>query len=188
VRKPKRIGVNVDMTPMVDVAFLLLIFFMTTTTFKPPEEVEVQLPSSNAEYKVPETNVVILTINRASEVYVQDDPRSPISKVPADQLISQLGDWVRQTRTKRPQARWIVRADKGCDYGVMEDVMNVLQEQRTNRFVLMTDGESGTKEKDLPATDKKPEGADAGQLFGTGNATIVAESGSSAASASDGRN
>jgi biopolymer transport protein ExbD len=188
VRKPKRIGVNVDMTPMVDVAFLLLIFFMTTTTFKPPDEVEVQLPSSNAEYKVPETNVVILTINRASEVYVQDDPRSPISKVPADQLIQQLGDWVNQARRKNPRARWIVRADKGCDYGVMEDVMNVLQEQRTNRFVLMTDGESGGKEKDLPATDKKPEGADAGQLFGKGNATIVAEAGAGATAAPGGRN
>ena len=36
----RRIGIKIDMTPMVDVAFLLLIFFMTTTSFKPPEQVE----------------------------------------------------------------------------------------------------------------------------------------------------
>jgi biopolymer transport protein ExbD len=184
VRKPKRIGVSIDMTPMVDVAFLLLIFFMTTTTFKPPEEVEVQLPTSNAEYKVPETNVVIVTINKASEVYVQDDPRSPISKVPADQLTTMLGDWVHQARVSHPRARWIVRADKSCDYGVMEDVMNVLQEQRTNRFVLMTEGESGGKSKDLPATDKKP---DSSQLFGRGNAELLAQAGAQAPAAG-GRN
>jgi biopolymer transport protein ExbD len=186
VRKPKRIGVSIDMTPMVDVAFLLLIFFMTTTTFKPPDEVEVQLPSSNAEYKVPETNVVIVTINRASEVYVQDDPRSPISKVPGDQLIQDLGNWVRQARTRNPRARWIVRADRGCDYGVMEDVMNVLQEQNTNRFVLMTEGESGGAPQDLPDEDEKPAG-ETSQLFGRGNAALVAEAGAGAPAAG-GRN
>ena len=33
--KPHRAGVRIDMTPMVDVAFLLLTFFMMTTQFKP---------------------------------------------------------------------------------------------------------------------------------------------------------
>jgi len=37
LKKKRRIGISIDMTPMVDVAFLLLIFFMTTTQFKPPE-------------------------------------------------------------------------------------------------------------------------------------------------------
>ena len=39
--KPKRHGVLIDMTPLVDVAFLLLTFFMLTTQFKPPEEVQI---------------------------------------------------------------------------------------------------------------------------------------------------
>ena len=51
--KPKsRVAIRIDMTPMVDVAFLLLIFFMSTTQFKPPEEVSVTLPSSTSEIKV----------------------------------------------------------------------------------------------------------------------------------------
>ena len=32
IKKKKRVGVNIDMTPMVDIAFLLSIFYMTTTT------------------------------------------------------------------------------------------------------------------------------------------------------------
>ena len=39
-RKPKRIGIKIDMTPMVDVAFLLLIFFMCTTVFRKPQALE----------------------------------------------------------------------------------------------------------------------------------------------------
>ncbi|MBI3193765.1 MAG: biopolymer transporter ExbD, partial [Ignavibacteriae bacterium] len=44
--KKARIAVKIDMTPMVDVAFLLLTFFMLTTQFRPPEEVQIILPSS----------------------------------------------------------------------------------------------------------------------------------------------
>ena len=52
--KPHRQGVRIDMTPLVDVAFLLLTFFMLTTQFKPPEEVVIELPSSHSEFKLPE--------------------------------------------------------------------------------------------------------------------------------------
>ena len=38
--KKKRVGVRIDMTPMVDVAFLLLIFFMVTTVFRRPLAME----------------------------------------------------------------------------------------------------------------------------------------------------
>ena len=36
LKKKRRIGISIDMTPMVDVAFLLLIFFMVTTVFRQP--------------------------------------------------------------------------------------------------------------------------------------------------------
>ena len=53
-----RLGIRMDMTPMVDVAFLLLIFFMSTTQFKPPEVVAVNLPGSTAQVRVPETSTI----------------------------------------------------------------------------------------------------------------------------------
>ncbi len=60
--KPHRAGVRIDMTPLVDVAFLLLTFFMLTTQFKPDEYVEVVLPSSHADFKLPESNVMTIVI------------------------------------------------------------------------------------------------------------------------------
>ena len=41
--KKKRVSIRIDMTPLVDVAFLLLTFFMLTTVFKPAEEVEIKI-------------------------------------------------------------------------------------------------------------------------------------------------
>lgn len=66
--------IAIDMTPFVDIAFLLLIFFMTTSQFKPPEPLTVSLPSSHSEFKIPESNVLVLyvdaegTIDRKSVV------------------------------------------------------------------------------------------------------------------------
>ena len=65
--------VRIDMTPMVDVAFLLLIFFMSTTQFKPPEVVSVQLPASSSEIRVPETGTIILTVNKLGEIYISNE-------------------------------------------------------------------------------------------------------------------
>src|SRR2546422_6495200 len=62
-RKPKRIGIKIDMTPMVDVAFLLLIFFMCTTVFRKPQALEINLPPDpNAKVEIAESNVMTLRV------------------------------------------------------------------------------------------------------------------------------
>jgi biopolymer transport protein ExbD len=56
------------MTPMVDIAFLLVIFFMCTYHARPPETVQVNLPFSRSPFKVPESDVMIISVlppNRA---------------------------------------------------------------------------------------------------------------------------
>src|SRR5438034_11098892 len=62
-RAPKRIGVKIDMTPMVDVAFLLLIFFMCTTVFRKPQALEINLPPDpKAKVEIAESNVFTLRV------------------------------------------------------------------------------------------------------------------------------
>ena len=58
-----------DMTPMVDLAFLLVTFFMLTTKFAPEESVVVDTPSSRSEIKLPESDVVIVTIADDGRVF-----------------------------------------------------------------------------------------------------------------------
>ena len=131
----KRIGIAIDMTPMVDVAFLLLIFFMTTTQFKPPEKVGVELPGSKSEIHVPETKTIILTVNKDGEVYISDENLSQTALVAKEDLVSAITAW----RTKNMSAVVIVKGDKESDYGTVADVMNALAESNTLRFNLMTD-------------------------------------------------
>jgi len=131
------------MTPMVDVAFLLLIFFMTTTTFKPPERVSVALPGSKSEIHVPETNTIILTVNKAGEFFVSDENLSETQQVTREDLDNAIVTW----RAKNPTAIVVVKGDREVDYGSVADVMDALAATKTLRFNLMTDLKKKEAEK-----------------------------------------
>jgi len=62
-RPKRRVGVRIDMTPMVDVAFLLLIFFMVTTVFRTPQALEINLPpDKDVKIEVAESKVLTVRV------------------------------------------------------------------------------------------------------------------------------
>ncbi len=67
--KIPRKSTDTDMTPFVDIAFLILSFFIMATKFKPPEPVEIKTPGSVLSQKMPESNAVLISIDSANKVY-----------------------------------------------------------------------------------------------------------------------
>jgi biopolymer transport protein ExbD len=62
-----------DMTPMVDLAFLILAFFMLATKFKPEEAAEVKIPSSVSSDMVPDKDVFTVSVDKDARVFVSMD-------------------------------------------------------------------------------------------------------------------
>ena len=133
-KKMKRIGVKIDMTPMVDVAFLLLIFFMSTSQFDPPQKAPITLPDSHSNLKVPDSDVMVLAIDKESNLYWQ------LGKNPQqDTDIASLEQLILDQRRRNPRLRVAIKADKESEYGVMEDVMKTMQKTNTITFSLVTE-------------------------------------------------
>ncbi|MCP4685412.1 MAG: biopolymer transporter ExbD [bacterium] len=72
-RRPKRrIAIRIDMTPMVDIAFLLLIFYMVSTVFSMPQAMEINLPSAEEEEQVveiKESNLLTIRVDGESRYW-----------------------------------------------------------------------------------------------------------------------
>lgn len=145
--KPRRAGIRIDMTPLVDVAFLLLTFFMLTTQFKPMEEVEIVLPSSNSAFKLPESDVMTLSLSKDGRIFLGLDNQRLRGrlfgaenelKASVEVPKERLADMLIQARTANPRLRTVIKGDMETEYGVVEDVIEILQKTRINRFNLVT--------------------------------------------------
>jgi len=125
----------IDMTPMADVSFLLLIFFMSTTQFRPPETVAVDLPLSQSEIHVPDSGTIILTMNQTGQVFISSEVVTDIQELTPDDMLAAIVDW----RSRNPGAVVIVKGDRDAPFGAMADLMDALARANTLRFNLMTD-------------------------------------------------
>jgi len=150
--KKKRLGTRIDMTPMVDVAMLLLTFFMMTTQFKPPEDVEVIIPASHSQFKLPESHIMMLYVNKEGKIYLGVDAQGLMERLFGTQNKykraievdkNTLGNILIQARISDPKLRTVIKGDKDAPYGPMEDVMDVLVKAQITRFNLVTDLDKG---------------------------------------------
>jgi biopolymer transport protein ExbD len=161
--KKRRINIAIDMTPMVDIAFLLLIFYMTTTSFKPPEKFEVILPTSESQFNVPDADIINITVNKEDEIFLEyiisdvvanDTVVNDVLMVAGDTTIfrdyievnaDNLNEWFIRVQAKflrkGGNPPLIVKADKQSRYGTIKKIMDTLQDLNINQFSLMTERE-----------------------------------------------
>ena len=137
-RAPKRIGVKIDMTPMVDVAFLLLIFFMCTTVFRKPQALEINLPPDpNAKVEIAESNVLTLRVIAPADTTrgvrtFRFLGKNPPVEAPFDKLESIFA----AEGKKNPKLVVLVKIDRQTKYKYMVNIIDQLQFAELNRFSL----------------------------------------------------
>ena len=68
-KRAKKLSTRIDMTPMVDLGFLLLTFFMLTTTFSQPKVIELTPPVKSDEKTKVDTTTLTLILGKSDTVY-----------------------------------------------------------------------------------------------------------------------
>ena len=110
--------IEVNMSPMIDMVFLLLIFFIVASTVI-DDKVKVQVPAANYA-KVPEdiSDRFVISVTKDGTMYVQK------KSVTLDQLKALLEPEVK----KNPELRIMIRADGDVKYKVNEKIVETCAE------------------------------------------------------------
>ncbi len=129
-KKMRRLNVRIDMTPMVDVAFLLLTFFMLTTSMNRPQTMEINLPpSKDIKVEVPQSNVMTLRVKEDGSIFwnVGVDPPKKVEYKDLRKLMIQLNQANQKLVT-------LVKIDRKGKYHMMVDLMDEMNLANVTRF------------------------------------------------------
>ena len=108
---------DVNLTPMLDVVFILLIFFIVTAQFIREPGVEIdRVEVNNKERQNPLG--ILIAIDANSEIYMNKQVVS----------MSEVGFRIRELREDNPKGRLVVQADAEAQAGVLIDLMEIVNE------------------------------------------------------------
>ncbi|MEX1221438.1 MAG: biopolymer transporter ExbD [Idiomarina sp.] len=108
---------TIDMTPMLDIVFIMLIFFIVTTSFVKEAGIDVTKPESDQAQKKPSANIFI-AIRANGEVWM-DKRMVDVERVAAN---------IERLLAEQPTDLVVIQADKEARHGLVVDVMDQIKE------------------------------------------------------------
>ena len=117
LRRAGNEDVQVNLTSLIDVVFLLLIFFMVSTTFERESELHLQLPEADAEHAGRNHEAVEVSIDAAGRVRLNGQPL-------ADAGVAGIRQGLADLAGVAPTAPLVIRADADTPYQMVVTVMD----------------------------------------------------------------
>lgn len=120
---------TIDMTPMLDIVFIMLIFFIVTTVFVKEAGIEVNKPAAEAAIMQKKANIFIAVTARG-DVWV-DKRQVEVDAVRAN---------VERLLAEQPTDVVIIQADKKAKHGVVIEVMDQVKAAGIDRIAVAAEG------------------------------------------------
>ena len=135
----KRVGIRFDMTPMVDIAFLLLIFYMVTTVFAMPQSLELNLPPRRDKViQVPASRILQILVDENGDIFWQHSQSSDKPMETPEYLPSgDLRKFLLNKNLARKDLITIVQIDPECRYDMLVEIIDDIQ--LTERLIKQID-------------------------------------------------
>ncbi len=115
-----------EITPLIDVVFLLLIFFMLATTFDDTAAFKIDLPKSTVAKTKSTLKEVQILIDKDRNIYVKydDGAKNNQEQVTLEEFSNFVSDKLNASDNKDV----VISADKSIDYGFIVEIMSLLKE------------------------------------------------------------
>ncbi|GEP94866.1 ExbD/TolR family protein [Chitinophaga cymbidii] len=148
-RRSKKLSTRVDMTPMVDLGFLLITFFMLTTTMSKPRSLSLIMPADGPPMPVGASKSLTLLVGANNTISWYDgqgqDPAAPPEVHPSSfSPASGIGEVIRAKQQKMAQLYGdadqlvvSIKASHGAQYRNVVDALDEMKINRVARFALV---------------------------------------------------
>jgi len=120
---------RIDLTPMVDCVFLLLIFFMISTTFVETPGLTIKLPESTAQTIAREPQELKIYLDKDGQIFHQD---RPVTLEGFKLLLRQAGAQAKETT-------FLLLADREARHGRVVMLMDLAQEAGFGKLAIATE-------------------------------------------------
>lgn len=138
----RRLPLVLDLTPLIDVVFLLLIFFMVTTTFVPDSTgMQVDLPRSSSQELIPEGEDITLELAADGSISLDGEALTR----------AQLSAELRKAAQSDTSKLVVLKADAELGHGRVVEVMDLARELGLTNFAFATEGEAGAPQAPAPS-------------------------------------
>ncbi len=143
-KRAKKMSTKIDMTPMVDLAFLLLTFFMLTTTFAKPNVMQLTMPvkekNEDEQTKLKESEAFTIIMGENNKVYYYAGMNS--AEAPADLKVTNYGpNGIRQVILDRqrvqPKTVILIKPDDKAVYKNMVDILDEMNITNQRKYALV---------------------------------------------------
>lgn len=112
---------QLDITPLIDVVFLLLIFFMVSTTFEHESEVNITLPEASKEIAQAKPDAINIAIDNQSRIYINE-------KELLNSQISTIKEAIYDISVALPDAPIIISADQEAPFQMVIRTMDAARQ------------------------------------------------------------
>ncbi len=118
---------EIDMTPMLDIVFIMLIFFIVTASFLKEAGIEINRPDASTAVKADKANIMI-AISDKDEVWMEKR-RVDVRAVRAN---------VERLRAENPEGSVVIQADVDSKSGVVMEVVDAVRKAGVQDYVVAT--------------------------------------------------
>jgi biopolymer transport protein ExbD len=137
--RAKKQSTKIDMTPMVDLAFLLLTFFILTTTFNKPKTMEVTMPDKvdkpEEQTKINENDILNVVLAENDKIYYW------IGLTPPAEVTNFSKDGIRkillEDNKANPKLMVLIKPKDESKYENMVDILDEMDITKTKRFAIV---------------------------------------------------
>lgn len=129
----RRPGVHIDMTPMVDVAFLLVIFFMVTALFRKPQILDLNMPPPTAAAELSHDSVLSVKVSEQGNIFWQLGA-SELSKPVTEEQLRAI--FLERSQMDRDLVV-LIKVDRDAPYRRMVDVLDEVEAAKITRVTAL---------------------------------------------------